>query len=286
MLMTPVSTMLLKFVVRRVNLPALFLKIAPQFFFVARNLISTVGFIPTMSALILINREIRNQGSIQNIINTIWHARYPLVFGRFFEVIAADWKQIIIYSASINKYAPLYWFGIILSSFLSKTFRLLKFSLGLIASSLGIFYSEIFSAGSLIKDLSKHFLSFVQDLTKIELIKSDSIWDLFSKDKNSYFSFLILFILGLLGFTGVLLFVDSSHPEVIEKVPALNTYLDFIKSLASNVSNWFQGTWNSNKVPQPTPEEIEMTERHLRYDPNYTDPIQSTSHRSRKLNSL
>ena len=84
MLFTPIyyiSNLIIKFIVRRVNLPSTFLTLAPNLFFLSRSLIRSEGLIPPegIRTLRFINAEIGRGGTISAIITN--HSLNPIVVG-------------------------------------------------------------------------------------------------------------------------------------------------------------------------------------------------------------
>ena len=63
------SSLIIKYVVRKVNLPSLFTVIASNLFYVSRNMIRSNGFMPTIYVLYSLNREIMTGGNLNNLIN-------------------------------------------------------------------------------------------------------------------------------------------------------------------------------------------------------------------------
>ena len=74
-----ISNWFIKFIVRRVNLPSLFMSLAPNLFFLPRSLIRSEGLIPTIRTLRFIKAEKGRGGTISAIITN--HSLNPIVVG-------------------------------------------------------------------------------------------------------------------------------------------------------------------------------------------------------------
>ena len=58
------SSLIIKYVVRKVNLPSLFIGIASNLFYISKNMIRNNGFMPTIYVLYSLNREIQSGGNL------------------------------------------------------------------------------------------------------------------------------------------------------------------------------------------------------------------------------
>ena len=142
------SSLIIKYVVRKVNLPSLFTVIASNLFYISKNMIRSNGFMPTIYVLYSLNREIQSGGNLNNLINN--HRLNPAVVSSIITTLTprqlAHWNQCLQNAVKINSKFKWYILGIVLSTFPKFIFYILRLLLGLTLSSLGILYSDIFNA--------------------------------------------------------------------------------------------------------------------------------------------
>uniref|UniRef100_A0A896YYG6 Uncharacterized protein n=1 Tax=Coniophora olivacea TaxID=85977 RepID=A0A896YYG6_9AGAM len=255
-----ISRTIITIFVRRVNLPDIFSSLAGQIFFISRDLIRSQGMIPTLTGLLTLRRLILSRGSLQDLTNST--RVNPVVSRAIYNIVQGKWGACTDNAPVINRYFYGFIFSLILSRFPAIFFKISKFSIGLLFSSLGIFYTDILPlvlpSVTFLKDWAKSYLQFVENHSSIKLLSQTEI---LNKDNATYLSMLGLILLGLVGITISLVSADYFFPDAIGKVPAVNTYVDFIKSITSGISSWVQGFFNKETLQQPTLDEINRTER-------------------------
>nr|YP_009493190.1 hypothetical protein [Ganoderma calidophilum]AWJ63985.1 hypothetical protein [Ganoderma calidophilum] len=118
-----------------------------------------------------------------------------------------------------------------------------KFVFGVVLSSLGILYSESLSAIPYLRSFSEYILSLVENHSNFKFLPSK---DIFIKDEdlNPYAIFGVV-VLGLTGLTISLLVSDYYFPDFIDKIPVINTYVDFINNSVNNFSSWVSSFFKS-----------------------------------------
>ena len=167
------SSLIIKYVVRKVNLPSLFIGIASNLFYISKNMIRSNGFMPTIYVLYSLNREIQSGGNLNNLINN--HRLNPAVVSSIITTLTPNWNQCLQNAVKINSKFKWYILGIVLSTFPKFIFYILRLLLGLTLSSLGILYSDIFNAIPFLKNLSTYFLSLVEEYSNFKFIRPVSI---------------------------------------------------------------------------------------------------------------
>jgi hypothetical protein len=220
MLFNPIhhlSSMIIKFVVRRVNLPHIFLSLAPAFFSVARSLIRTEGFLPTIQTLNAINREIMRRGPLSDISAN--RRLNPVVVRALTNVLFGSWGDIIDNSKIINSKYKWYVLGLILSKFNTIIFYFIRIFIGLILSSIGILFSDTLSSIPYLKGYALSILNFIQDHSFFNFFSNTK--EVISKEqleKSYSYSFLGIIVLGLVGITAGLLVGDFYFHDYISNI--------------------------------------------------------------------
>ena len=128
-----ISSLIIKFIVRRVNLPSIFMSLAPNLFFLSRSLIRSEGLMPTIRTLRFINAEIGRGGTISAIISN--HSLNPIVVGAVTRILFGSWSECLNNAKTINKTFPPrrawgFLLSIVLSKFSSVIYLLLRLLIG------------------------------------------------------------------------------------------------------------------------------------------------------------
>ena len=263
MLFTPIyyiSNLIIKFIVRRVNLPSTFLTLAPNLFFLSRSLIRSEGLLPTIRTLRFIKAEISRGGTISAIISN--HRLNPIVVGAITRILYGSWSECLSNAKTINKTFKWFLLSIVLSKFSSVIYLLLRLLIGSILAALGIFFSPDLASYSLLKDLSYHFIEFIQNHSPLKFISASSIEgpDLLQgsaeveeviPNNNSYTLFSFLFF-GLIGGTLGLIVVDYYYHDFVSNIPVVGTFADYINSGINYVYSYFN-SGNQSSVDSITP---------------------------------
>ena len=154
------SSMIIRYIVKKVNLPIIFKSIAINLFNVSRHLIRTEGIIPTLSVLHSVNREIRNNGTLNSIV--LNRRLNPAVSNAICNILFSNWGDCLAFSSVINKNFKWYLMGIVFSSFTTIFYYITRISIGAVISSLGILYSESLSSVSYLKSFSDYILELIE----------------------------------------------------------------------------------------------------------------------------
>ena len=125
-----ISSLIIKFIVRRVNLPSIFMSLAPprRGFFLSRSLIRSEGLMPTIRTLRFINAEIGRGGTISAIISN--HSLNPIVVGAVTRILFGSWSECLNNAKTINKTFKWFLLSIVLSKFSSVIYLLLRLLIG------------------------------------------------------------------------------------------------------------------------------------------------------------
>uniref|UniRef100_UPI0030E0F685 hypothetical protein n=1 Tax=Daedaleopsis nitida TaxID=1140402 RepID=UPI0030E0F685 len=135
--------MIISILIKRIHLPTMFIGLSVHFFMTVKSLFRTHGYISTLLVLNRINREIKNRGNINNLIN--YPGLNPIIVNTLSSILLPPGSSCLRYSDKINKKFIWYVLGMIISNCNNIIVTVIKFFIGLILSSLGILYSEIFS---------------------------------------------------------------------------------------------------------------------------------------------
>ena len=263
MLFTPIyyiSNLIIKFIVRRVNLPSTFLTLAPNLFFLSRSLIRSEGLLPTIRTLRFIKAEISRGGTISAIISN--HRLNPIVVGAITRILYGSWSECLSNAKTINKTFKWFLLSIVLSKFSSVIYLLLRLLIGSILAALGILFSPDLASYSLLKDLSYHFIDFIQNHSPLKFISTPSIVEDIEENfeevipnNNSYSLFSFLFF-GLIGGTLGLLVVNYYYHDFVSNIPVIGTFVDSVSSGFNYVKSYFYG----GNITEQSPIEVIRTE--------------------------
>ena len=127
-----ISSLIIKFIVRRVNLPSIFYEFSSprRGFFLSRSLIRSEGLIPPegIRTLRFINAEIGRGGTISAIISN--HSLNPIVVGAVTRILFGSWSECLNNAKTINKTFKWFLLSIVLSKFSSVIYLLLRLLIG------------------------------------------------------------------------------------------------------------------------------------------------------------
>lgn len=277
--MFTISSLIIKFVVGRVNLPAIFKFLAPIFFNSARSLIRSEGLLPTLRVLFSINREIMRRGAIRNITSN--PSLNPIVVSTLTNVLTGHWGELIANSDTINRNFKWYVTGLIITKFNSIIFYLFRVSVGIILSCLGIIFTTDLGVFGFLKTYASYVIDFVQDHTHLKfytkvskkVIKSvQKVQDVYVQaptfkgvedvSSNSY-SLFGWFLLGSLITGAALIGIDYYFHDYITNVPFLGSISDMAHNSGTRISEGISKSYNYFKsffVSQPP------------FDPDYRTP--------------
>ena len=240
-----ISSLIIKFIVRRVNLPSIFMSLAPNLFFLSRSLIRSEGLMPTIRTLRFINAEIGRGGTISAIISN--HSLNPIVVGAVTRILFGSWSECLNNAKTINKTFKWFLLSIVLSKFSSVIYLLLRLLIGSILAALGILFSPDLASYSLLKDLSYNFIDFIQNHSPLKFISTPSIVEDIEEtfeevipNNNSYSLFSFLFF-GLIGGTLGLLVVNYYYHDFVSNIPLIGTFVDSITSGFNYVKSYLYG---------------------------------------------
>nr|YP_009493068.1 hypothetical protein [Ganoderma tsugae]AWJ63863.1 hypothetical protein [Ganoderma tsugae] len=228
------SSVIIRIVVKKVNLPLIFTSIAINLFTVSRQLVRNHGFIPTLRVLFDVNRQIRLNGSLNSIL--LNSRLNPSIATIIHNTLTSNWRDCLSFSSIINKNFKWYILGLVVTCFNSISFYIAKFLFGLVLSSIGILFSESLSAISYLKDFSDYILTFVENHSNFKFYPEKGV-SIKEDHLNAYAIFGIV-ILGLTGITVSLVLSDYYFHDFISKFPAVNTYIEFINNQSNNFSSW------------------------------------------------
>uniref|UniRef100_A0A896Z9R1 Uncharacterized protein n=1 Tax=Coniophora puteana TaxID=80637 RepID=A0A896Z9R1_9AGAM len=281
-----ITSYAVRFVVSHTRLPAIFQLLAPQLMLLLNDHIRRQGLLTTLTTFYGINRVIANRGSIAQVANLA--RANPIVTASVMNVLSGEWTKIISYKSIINKYFYLYTIGIVISSFPTITLKALKFTFGLLFASLGVCFSETLSSISILRDLSRYYLEFIQNNFDLKIFRSNNNYttsevlpfeDIVEEDKNRTLSLAAIIVLGIVFVTLSLVVADHYFPETIDKVAPINSYVDFVKMQTKNIYSYFMSFCpkGENAPDFGDEENIKRADfvKRFRANPEYTDPFEA-----------
>lgn len=272
------SSLIITIVVKRTKLPSLFIGLSTQLFYICKNLFRTQGYFSTLLVLNRIHREILNNGNLSNLIN--YTGLNPIVISTLSSILLPNWSYCLQYKDKINQYYKWYIFGMIFTNINRLIYGTIKITVGLIFSSLGILYSDIFSGYTLLKDLSNQFLSLIEDQTNLKFhekikLSNNNYIDPINKnisnskileetnDKISIFNFLGYIMIGFFLFGSFCICIDLYKPHTFDNIPVIQPFVDSMRvlhiGLFDYIESWFTPSnpttstniEPSNIIPEP-----------------------------------
>ena len=164
-----ISIILIKKLAKRFNAPNVFIDLFKILYFTIPALISSVGIIPVIKVLFNFRRFIsQGYNNINNlqivypylnsyVVNTLIHPMLPLI------------KECIKYPDIFKNFLN-YYFILIGFSFIKPIiFKIIKWSIGLLLTSIGILWNESLQGVSILKDLSLNFIELLENYTNIHI---------------------------------------------------------------------------------------------------------------------
>lgn len=246
MLFNPLRTLsigLCKLLFNRLKIPSNVFTLSLTLFTTVIPLVSSVGVVPVIRALFTLNRIIRRNGDLgllrvlygdrlnPYVLTTLTNVIGPLMQGCYkvpnFPTI---YSWLILPMLSISCIRPIFRYGI-------------KFSFGLLLSSVGILWDESLSAISTLNSVASYFIDLLESYTslKIPRLKNlPSLNDTKLMDAESSWLFIMgLFFLSLLGLIGFLFTLDYVSPDTVQRIPYADLTLNSITSCWYSIEAFF-----------------------------------------------
>ena len=239
-----------------------FLHIFKAIFSFLPPLIKNVGIIPVSIGVIHIHRFLRQGLTINKFPSEILEKINPVVLKTLFEAISPHWdiclkKNFPLFKNIFNIFAFFFSLGLLRPI----GFKLIKFTLGSILTSLGIAFNEALSTISILKSMSDYILSIIpvipmfknlfESLTlkdktdKIKLVLNKDNYNKIKlnntiEDTSSLLSIIGIIVLG--AGTIIILIITSDYiaPTFIRSVPGIETILDSLYSFGNYILSWIQ----------------------------------------------
>lgn len=248
---------------RRFNAPNVFIDLFKILYSTTPALISTVGIIPVVRVLFhfrrFINQGYNNINNLQNlypflnsyVINTLIQPITPLI------------KECLKYPDIFKRFLNFYFILISFSFIKPLIFKIIKWSIGLTLTSIGVLWNESLQSISLLKYLSLNIINFIESyhLIQIPKLNINNIEDINqnsnlkeSKNNNkeinsNLFTYLGLYLIGLSSIILVMIASDYIAPELTRSVPYVGNILDNIYNGFHSIYNWL---FNKSTPPGPS----------------------------------
>lgn len=205
--------------------------------------------IPTVRALIHINRTLRNNRNFSEVLNNPTPSlaagmNRSFHYTQIVTSFSGHWGECIRFSGKISNYFYWYLAGIIFSKFYSIIFWIVRFICGLILTSFGILSSETLSSLTLLKDLAVEIKGLVEQYhikyqipnndtsLNSEQILTPSVDLNEDNDVNPYF-LAGLFLIGIFGVIVCYAGVRYFYPEEVDKT--MNDVVNLPFSIWDNI---------------------------------------------------
>nr|YP_010977176.1 hypothetical protein UYH48_mgp41 [Daedaleopsis confragosa]WNZ34381.1 hypothetical protein [Daedaleopsis confragosa] len=263
-----ISSFIIRFVVRRVNLPNVFRFLATSYFAAARSLMRSEGLLPTLRVLNLINREVMRRGLLSNVTNN--GSLKPVIVNTLTHSVLGNWGNIIENSNVITRNYKWYIMGLLLSRFTNIFLFFFRVSIGIILSSIGIVYTTDLGVFNFLRQYAYSVIDFVQDhstlkfysKTPIKIIKTaqkvkenyvnpPSFKGVEEVTSNSY-SLLGLILIGVFISGIALISANYFYHEEIKNVSYIGSFVDTINNGISNSYNYVKSFFISKPPVDPT----------------------------------
>lgn len=165
------STMLVKFVVRRINLPSLFIELSKDFLYLARSFVINFGLFPTLAAARIIQLHMIQGTSRRNFPSSI--PGVPSVIAQpMLALIQPYWGDCLANATKMSPYFRLMRIAIFLSSFGGIITSFIRILFGLFISLFGISFCPdgLFYFSDFFKPIFRGILrafNFVSDVPSV-----------------------------------------------------------------------------------------------------------------------
>jgi len=266
-----ISRMIILKLIRFIKADTAFYTLFKSVFSFLPPLIKNVGIIPVAVAMWNISTFISKSLKLKDFPLEVLNKLNPLVVKTIIEAIAPNWDTCIknsgLFKNLFNFFLGLFSLGLIRPII----FKCVKFTFGIVFTSIGIAFNEALSSITFLKTISDYILNFIPitpainnfislfkgqvNTTDISVNKSDINQSI--NETSSILSIIGLIILGAGTILIVLFTGDYFISSTIRTIPGVGTILDSLYSAGNYLLSWFQSTPKPDIDPS-TPESIKL----------------------------
>jgi len=236
--------------VKRFNAPNVFIDLFKILYSTTPALISSVGIIPVVRVLWNFRSFIIQGYSNINNLQVIYSYLNSDVVNTLIEPISPYIKECLKYPELLKTFLNYYFILISLTFIKPLIFKLMKWSIGLILTSIGVLWNESLQGIYLLKDLSLKIIELLEyhskihiprlDINNIKTINTDINLDESDKREitSNILTYLGLYLLGISSIILVMVASDYIAPDITRSVPYVGNILDNIYNGFHSIYNW------------------------------------------------
>jgi len=246
-----ISIILIKMLAKRFNAPNVFIDLFKILYYTTPSLIRTVGIIPVATTLWSFRRFITQGYNNINNLQIIYPHLNSYVINTLIQPMEPYIKECLKYPNLLKRFLNYYFILISFSFIKPLIFKLMKWSIGLILTSIGILWNESLQGIFLLKDLSLNVIELLESHSKINIPRLDinKINSVNNTDINldeskkieissNILTYLGLYILGISSIICVMVASDYIVPDLTRSVPYVGNMLDIIYNSFHSIYNW------------------------------------------------